>query len=127
MHNNSATEDLSPVPKTRHSKLEYICSLQNICLHVYQTRSHSFPLSSARAKTLGTRLHAYEILEEVELSFEALHALDSNVRKPQYIFCDLLTAKRILQNNVKTCSRTPKVLTGTAIVDVVRRSYPKSN
>ena len=41
-----------------------------------------------------------EILEEVELAFEALHALDSNVRIPLDIFCDLFTAKRIQQNNV---------------------------
>ena len=73
------------------SKLEYICSsLENNSLDVN------------------------EILEEVELAFEALHALDSNVRIPQHFFCDLLTAKGILQNKAKVCSRTPKVLTGTA-------------
>ena len=44
-------------------KLEYICSsLQNNSLDVN------------------------EILEEVELAFEALHALDSNVRIPQDFF-----------------------------------------
>lgn len=59
-------------------------------------------------------LEVNEILEEVELAFEALHTLDSNVRIPQDIFRDLLTAKRILEKNVKTCSRTPKVFTGTA-------------
>ena len=53
-------------------------------------------------------------VEEVELTFEALHALDSNVRLPEDIFRDLLTAKRILEKTVKTCSRTPMVFTGAA-------------
>ena len=42
-------------------------------------------------------LEVNEILQELELTFEALHPLDSNVRIPQDIFCDLPTAKRILE------------------------------
>ena len=64
-------------------------------------------------------LEVNEILEEVELTFEALHALDSNVRLPEDIFRDLLTAKSILEKSVKTCSRTPMVFTGA----VGRPSY----
>ena len=64
-------------------------------------------------------LEVHEILEEVELTFEALHALDSNVRLPEDIFRDLLTAKSILEKSVKTCSQTPMVFTGT----VGRPSY----
>ena len=45
-------------------------------------------------------LEVIEILEEVELTFEALHTLDSNVRIPQDIFRDLLTAKRMLEKNI---------------------------
>jgi hypothetical protein len=54
--------------------------------------------------SLQTSLEVIEILEEVELTFEALHTLDSNVRIPQDIFRDLLTAKRMLEKNIKTCS-----------------------
>ena len=63
-------------------------------------------------------LEVNEILEEVELTFEALHASDSNVRLPEDIFRDLLTAKRILEKGVKTCSRAPMVFTGA-----VKRPY----
>lgn len=39
---------------------------------------------------------------------------NSIVRLPEDIFRDLLTAKIIPEKNVKTCSRSPKVFTGTA-------------
>ena len=55
-----------------------------------------------------------DILEEVELVFEALNSIDSVVRLSEDIFRDFLSAKRLLENVSKTRSRVPKNISGVS-------------
>lgn len=54
-----------------------------------------------------------DVLEDVEQIFEALYILDSVVRLSEDIFCDILSAKKILENISTSRSRTPKIFSGT--------------